>query len=119
MVLCCCLVNPDPQTVYRDAKGDPMFYVRTEQRSGREAPEHLFVKTQYRACFQLWTSEIPAEAELVIDAGGRREANETRWLLHVAEHERAILAELLKQACDWLPQERAKKLRQRFRETRP
>lgn len=112
-------VGPDPQTIYRDTKGDPIFYVRTELRSGRPAPEHLFVKTQRRACFQLWVSEIPEKAELVIDAEGRKEANETRWLLHVAEHERGVLAELLKTACNWLPHERAEELRRRYKEAQP
>lgn len=112
-------VGPNPQTVYRDAKGDPMFFVRTARRSGRPAPEYLFVKTWLRTCFEVWTSEIPEAAELIIDTEGRKEANEVRWLLQVAEHERGILAGLLKQACEWLPPTRAEELRGKFRETRP
>jgi predicted kinase len=112
-------VQPDPQTVYRDAKGDPLLYVRTEQRPGAPAPEHLFVKAYNRVCLQVWAKEVPEGAVLVIDAGGRKQANEERWLRLAAEHNVEILAGLLKRACQWLPRERAQELRQRYVEAQP
>lgn len=96
-----------------------MFYVRTEQRPGRDQPEHLFVCTRERVCFERWHSEVPPEFELVIDTDGRRQANETRWLLQAADHDKQILVELLTQACEWLPRERAEELRQRWTERQP
>lgn len=112
-------MSPDPGTIYRDAKGEPMLFVRTEQRGGRQESEHLFVKARNRATFQLWTSEVPEGAELVIDAGGRKEANEVRWLLLTAEHNVGILAGLLKQACEWLPPTRAQELRRQYKAAQP
>ena len=64
-----------------------MFYVRTEQRPGADAPEHLFAKAYRRTVFQLWTGEIPEDAELVIDAEGREQATESQSLLQFAEHD--------------------------------
>jgi hypothetical protein len=112
-------MNPDPQTVYRDAKGDPLLYVRTEQRPGASSPEHLFVKAYNRVCLQVWAKEVPEAAVLVIDAGGRRQANEERWLRLAAEHNVGILTSLLKRACAWLPGERASELRKAYREAQP
>jgi hypothetical protein len=112
-------VAPDPQTIYRDAEGRVLMYVRTEQRSGRKKPEHLFVTTRNRGVFQLWVEEIPKDAELVLDTDGRRQAQEALWLCEAEEHEKRIVIECLKQACDWLPAERAKELRAKWKEAQP
>jgi len=114
-----CVGMPDPQTVYRDDQGRVLIYVRTEKRSGRKEPEHLFVTTRERTVFQLWRTTLPDEAELVLDVEGRKEADQVRWLLHVAEHERNVVLGLLKQACKWLPAERAADLRGLYAASRP
>ena len=110
---------PNPQTIYRDDQGRVLMYVRNEWRSGRKEPEHLFVTTRERTVFQLWRASMPAEAELILDVEGRKEAEEVRWLLHVAEHERNVVLGLLKQACKWLPAERAADLRGLYAASRP
>lgn len=69
--------------------------------------------------FQHWTDTAPPEAELIIDEGGRTRANEEAWLRAAAEHDVEILLDLLRQACAWLPPQRAQELRRRWVETRP
>jgi hypothetical protein len=112
------MADPAPGTIYCE-RGKLLMYVRTEQRTGAAAPEHLFVMTQNRTVFQRWTSEVPPEAELVIDEEGRAQASEERWLRTAAEHEVGILVALLKCACAWLPKDRADELRKEYLETRP
>ena len=111
--------TPDPQTVYRDAQGRVLIYVRTEQRDGRTTPEHLFLTTRERNVFQLWSEATPEGAELVLDVVGRRQANELRWLLAAADQDRNLALDLLKRACEWLPQERAQELRAAWKERQP
>jgi hypothetical protein len=111
--------TPDPQTVYRDAQGRVLTYVRTEQRDGRTTPEHLFLTTRERNVFQLWSETVPEEAELILDVEGRKQANEANWLLQAADHDRELALGLLKRACEWLPQERAQELRAQWKEAQP
>lgn len=111
--------GPHPQTVYHDNQGRVLMYVRTEHRGGRDNPEHLFVMTRNRVVFELWVDDIPADAELVIDSAGRRQAQETLWLLEAADHEKQIVVDCLKQACEWLPAARAKELRAMWKEAQP
>lgn len=108
---------PDLQTVYRGADGQILMYVRTEKRKDRS--EHLFAVTREGTIFQRWLEDVPEDMELIIDTEGRKQANDTKWLLHVAEHEREILAELLRRACSWLPDVRARELREAFKASRP
>jgi hypothetical protein len=112
-------MTPDPQTVYRNTDGEPLLFVRTEQRPGSKTPEHLFVRVRNRVVLQLWMDETPEGAELVIDVEGRKQANQERWLRLAAEHNVTVLAGLLKVACQWLPRERAQELRQRYVEAQP
>ena len=91
-----------------------MLYVRTEERSGRPAPEHLFVETRGRVVFQRWVSKVPAEFELILDTDGREHANEARWMTKVTEHNLKLALGLLKKAASWLPSERARELRQEW-----
>jgi hypothetical protein len=112
------VVTPAPSTIYREG-GKLRLYVRTEQRPGASGPEHLFVHAERGMVYQRWTTEVPPEAELVVDEDGRRQANEQQWLRLAAEHECQILAGLLKKACDMLPPERGKALRDEYRATRP
>lgn len=112
-------MSPDSQTVYRDSRGRILIYVRTEHRGGRDNPEHLFVMTRNRVVFELWVDDIPADAELVIDTDGRRQAQETLWLLEAANHEKRIVVDCLKQACEWLPAARATELRAMWKEAQP
>lgn len=107
---------PDPQTVYRDQTRILMF-VRTEDRGN--GPENLFVTTRNGVVHQVWRKGAPSGAGLILDTEGRKEANELKWLLHVAEHEREIMVSLLRQATAWLPHDRAQELRKAFAETRP
>lgn len=109
---------PQPGHVYR-VNGQPALYVRTEARYGSEVPEHLFVFSRDRIVLTRWTPEVPDEFELIIDTEGRRQADEARWLLWAADHDRGILLGLLKQACAWLPRERADELRQRWKLAQP
>jgi hypothetical protein len=110
---------PDPQTVYRDAQGRILMYVRTEHRGGEAKPRHLFVTTRNRVVFELWCEEVPGGAELILDTDGRRQAQESLWLLEAAVHEKAIVIDCLKRACEWLPAERAKELRAMWKEAQP
>lgn len=109
---------PHPGTIYR-VRGEPMLYIRTEHRAGRPEPEHLFVKQDRRTVFSVWTATMPPDAELIVDERGRREANEERWLRLAAEHNIEILFGLLRQACEWLPRERAQELRRRYAAAQP
>jgi hypothetical protein len=111
--------HPNPGTVYRTPEGQPLLFVRTEQRTGSPVPEHLFVSTRGGVVFQRWVKDMPPELELVIDTEGRKQANEQTWLRAVVEHERDLAFELLKQACDWLPEARAKDLRRRWTARQP
>jgi hypothetical protein len=104
--------------IYRES-GKLRLYVRTEQRTGAKQPEHLFVHAERGVVHQRWTTEVPPEAELIVDEEGRKQANEEKWLRHAAEHECQILAGLLKKACGMLPQERADALRAEYLTTRP
>jgi hypothetical protein len=96
-----------------------MLYVRTEQRPGSTAPEHLFVTSHDRQSFTRWLGEIPPQMELIIDTEGRQQASEQEWLTLVAEHERNVAYRLLKKAVRWLPVERARELRQEWRDSQP
>jgi hypothetical protein len=95
------------------------MYVRTEHRGGRPGPEHLFVTTRNRGVFQLWLADVPEDAELVIDTDGRRQAQEALWLLEAAAHEKGIVVDCLKRACEWLPAERARELRAMWKAAQP
>lgn len=110
---------PDPQTVYRDPQGRVLMYVRTEHRGGEAKPRHLFVTTRNRVVFELWTEEMPQDAELIFDTDGRRQAQESLWLLEASEHEKAIVIDCLKAACDMLPAARAKELRAMWKAAQP
>lgn len=110
---------PNHGQVYRTPEGQPLLFIRTEQRSGCPVPERLFVSARGGVVFQRWLREVPAELELVVDTEGRKQANEQSWLRAVAEHERDLAFELLKQACAWLPKLRADELRRRWRERQP
>jgi hypothetical protein len=113
---------PEPQLsqVYKSPiNGLPLIYVRTEQRPGCPEPEHLFVCTRNRAVFSLWTRSVPEDFELIIDTDGRKQAEQQEWLTVVAEHEKGVLVDLLKKACEWLPSERAKELRQEWVRRQP
>jgi hypothetical protein len=112
------MTAPSPGTVY-SIGGKPHLFVRTEQRSGPGGPGHLFIHVDRRVVLEHWTSEVPAEAELIIDAEGRRQAGQEEWLRLAAEHEIKILTGLLTQACSWLPRERAEELRQAWVRTQP
>lgn len=111
-------VTPNHGTVYKTRFG-PSLYVRSERRSGDTAPQHLFVHVSHDMIYQHWVDTVPPEAELIIDEGGRKLANEERWLRHAAEHDIEILFGILKQACEWLPPQRAQELRRQWVETRP
>lgn len=110
-------MTPSPTTVY-EIDGTPYLYVRTEARGGG-GPEHLFVCARKNLVFQRWTSEVPPEAELVLDTDGRRQAEQEKWLRHAAEHEIEILVGLMRKACAMLPQERADALRREYLATLP
>lgn len=110
--------TPRPAQVY-SVRGRPALYVRTEQRPGSAKPQHLFVQTHDRVVVSTWLDELPDDFELIIDTDGRAEANDLKWQLWAAEHERQIMVDLLKQACDWLPPAKARELRQRYVDTRP
>jgi hypothetical protein len=107
---------PNPQTVYQD-KDRALLYVRTEDRG--DGPEHLFITTRNRVVLQVWLTEVPREAELVIDTDGRRQAQESLWLLEAAEHEKGILVRCLRRACEWLPAECVKELQAMWRTAQP
>lgn len=95
------------------------MYVRTEHRGGRPGPEHLFVTTRNRNVFELWSEEMPKDAELILDTDGRQQAQEALWLLEAAEHEKQIVIDCLKRACEMLPAARATELRAQWKEAQP
>lgn len=110
--------EPSHGTVYT-IRGRPNLYVRTEVRKQGGGPEHLFIRVDRNMIFQHWTADVPPEAELIMDADGRQQAEQEKWLRAAAEHNIEIVFGLLKQACDWLPAERAKELRRRYTEAQP
>lgn len=90
------------------------MYVRTETRPGMKHPEHLYITTGDRMVYSSWRSEPMPKANLVIDTQGRQQAAQQAADTFFARLEVALLVGLLKQACEWLPRQRAQELRQAY-----
>jgi hypothetical protein len=105
--------RPKPGMIYK-RNGEHYLFVRTEQRPGASEPEDLYVLARGGVIFTHWSAQPLDDAELIIDSEGRRQAQQQAWNTWFAEQEVALLAALLKKACEWLPAERAKDLRTEY-----
>lgn len=98
--------TPHPGQVYAGPEGQPLLYVRTEQRPGSTEPEHLFLGTRERVVLERWlpaSKPLPEALRLALDPrlGERLAAVEAR--LAELEREREGLVSAMKMATSMAP----------------
>lgn len=101
----CCdpLTTVGPETIYRDERGVPCLYVRSETRPGSDGPEHFLISTRDHNVYEHWVRAVPDEWVCVHDAGGRAEASLAWRIVKALEQQRDACLDALRYACDALP----------------
>lgn len=104
---------PQEGQIY-ERDGRSFLFVRSEHRPGSDHVEYLYVGAWDRMAHTHWTTEPLPMADLIVDRDGRQQAKDQATETFIARYENWLLVDLLKTACDWLPPQRARDLRQEY-----
>lgn len=106
--------TPQPGQVYAirtpDGATHPALCVRTEQRPGRPAPEHLFVFERGRVVWERWTADAD-DLDLLGDPRAAERADALAHELAHVEAQRDALVIALRRATSVVPDAVALELR--------